>query len=199
MTSSSLIIGVDEVGRGCLAGPVVSAAVVLPADLESETFDKLTDSKKINKILREKLSRKICDSCLFSIGVATVEEIDSINILQASLLSMKRAVQGLIQKYSIKTFEVLVDGNKKIPNVNWIQKTFVGGDLSEKPISAASIVAKVYRDNLMREYALQYPSYDFENNKGYGSKKHRQVIQQIGFLPIHRKTFSPVKELFDKK
>ncbi len=195
MTSSTLIIGVDEVGRGCLAGPVVSAAVLLTDKLDNRIYDLLTDSKKINKKLRSELSKEICKSCLFSVGVSSVEEIDSINILQASLLSMKRAVQDLLLKYSLYDFEVWVDGNKKIPQVNWPQKTFIGGDLSQKPISAASIVAKVYRDNLMQEYALHYPGYDFEKNKGYGSKKHKQVIGELGYLPIHRKSFSPIKEM----
>lgn len=199
MTSSTIVIGVDEVGRGCLAGPVISAAVVLTSNLNKDTYSQLTDSKKINKNLRENLSKEVCGTCFFSIGMATVEEIDSINILQASLLSMKRAVEGLIKKNDWSNFEVWVDGNKKIPLVDWPQKTFIGGDLSEKPISAASIVAKVYRDNLMQEYALQYPSYDFEKNKGYGSKKHRQVIKELGVLPIHRKSFSPIKEMqFEK-
>jgi ribonuclease HII len=181
------VIGVDEVGRGCLAGPVYAAAVILP-----EGFDcsELTDSKKISEKTRERLAIKIHAECLVGIGFATVEEIEKINILWASLLAMKRAVDFLNQKSA----HVIVDGNKKIPKVDLPQTTVVKGDLRAHPIAAASIVAKVYRDQLMKDLGIKYPGYGLEDHKGYATPIHKEAIKRLGPLKIHRATFAGVKE-----
>lgn len=181
------VIGVDEVGRGCLAGPVYAAAVIIPPEFDTTG---LTDSKKLTEKRREQLSVQIYQGCLVSLGFATVEEIDKINILWASLLAMKRAVDGLKQSQA----HVIVDGNKKIPKVDLPQTTIVKGDLRAEPIGAASIVAKVYRDNLMKELALKYPGYGLEGHKGYATKDHKQAIAQLGPQNFHRKSFAGVRE-----
>ena len=176
------IVGVDEVGRGCLAGPVIAAAVILKNDIPG-----LRDSKKLSKSKREELSSIIIQNSYYSFGSASVKEIDRINILQASLLAMKRAILNL----PIKPALVLVDGIYK-PDLNIPMKTIIGGDSIEDAISAASIIAKVYRDNLMIEYNKKYPDYNFKKNKGYGTKEHFFAIQQKGICTIHRKSFKGV-------
>ena len=181
------VIGVDEVGRGCLAGPVYAAAVIIP-----EGFDTtgLTDSKKISEKRRDVLSKRIWDGCQVSLGFATVDEIDEINILWASLLAMKRAVDGLKQKSA----HVLVDGNKKIPRITLPQTTLVKGDFRAEPVAAASIVAKVYRDNLMKELAEKFPGYGLEGHKGYATADHKKAIEELGPQKFHRKSFAGVRE-----
>lgn len=181
------VIGVDEVGRGCLAGPVYAAAVIIP-----EGFDTtgLTDSKKISAKRREEVSKKIHGGCHVSLGFATVEEIDEINILQASLLAMRRAVDGLKQKVAY----VIVDGNQKIPGITLPQETIIKGDFRAEPIAAASIVAKVYRDNLMKDFDVNYPGYGLGDHKGYGTKAHKEAIAELGPTVLHRATFAGVKE-----
>ena len=175
--------GVDEVGRGPLAGPVVSAAVIL----DFKNIPKgINDSKKISKKKRELLSKEITKNSIISIGHASVEEIDKINILQASLLAMKRAVEGL----SIKASIVLVDGIY-CPDIKNECHSIVSGDSKSLSIAAASIVAKVYRDKIMREYGLKYPGYKWEKNSGYGTKEHIEAIQRLGVTPIHRTSFNP--------
>ncbi len=180
-------IGVDEVGRGCLAGPVYAAAVIIP-----EGFDTsgLTDSKKLSEKRRNELSLRIHAGCLVSLGFASVQEIDEINILWASLLAMKRAVEGLKQKSA----HVLVDGNKKIPKISLPQTTLVKGDLRAEPVAAASIVAKVFRDNLMKELAEKFPGYGLEGHKGYATKDHKQAIEKLGPQEFHRRSFAGVRE-----
>ena len=162
------VIGVDEVGRGCLAGPVYAAAVIIPPEFDTTG---LTDSKKISAKRREELSKKIHEGCFVSLGFATVQEIDEINILQASLLAMRRAVEGLKQKKAY----VIVDGNQKIPGVTFPQETIVKGDFRAEPIAAASIVAKVYRDGLMKDFESTYPGYGLGDHKGYGTKVHKEA------------------------
>lgn len=181
------VIGVDEVGRGCLAGPVYAAAVIIP-----EGFDVtgLTDSKKLSEKRREELSARIHQGCLVGLGFATVQEIDEINILWASLLAMKRAVERL----QVDHAHVIVDGNKKIPKLNLPQTTIVKGDFRAAPIAAASIVAKVYRDNLMKELGLKNPGYGLEDHKGYATPIHKEAIAKLGPLPEHRASFAGVKE-----
>lgn len=182
------IIGVDEVGRGCLAGPVYAAAVIFKSTFLN---DQVTDSKLLSEERREELAELILKEHHVGIGYATVEEIDELNILQASLLAMKRAVLQLGEK----TGHVLIDGNKKIPNLDgFVQTTVVKGDLRVPAISAASIVAKVTRDRLMKELAEQYPGYGFEAHKGYSTVLHKTSIQEQGPCEAHRKTFSGVKE-----
>ncbi len=178
----SLIAGVDEVGRGCLAGPVIAAAVILKKKLAN-----LDDSKKLSPNKREELSMIIIENSYYAFGSASPEEIDSINILQASLLAMKRAILNL----PIIPDEVLVDGNKK-PDTDLRTQTIIGGDSLIAEISAASIIAKVYRDNLMIEFNNKYPNYGFAQHKGYGTKAHLESIKSFGYCSIHRKTFKGV-------
>ena len=193
--SSDLItIGVDEVGRGPLVGSVVAAAVILPPDFH---LPGLTDSKKLSEKKRNSLYQQITDQCDWSVAEASSIEIDQINILQATMLAMKRAIIDLQEEYSKyrgKTiFNVMVDGNHcpGIPNCISIVK----GDLSEPTISAASIIAKVTRDRQMRELDSQYPQYGFAQHKGYGTQKHLLALSKYGPIPgIHRHTFGPIKE-----
>ena len=158
------IAGVDEVGRGTLAGPVVAAAVILDY---KNIPNGIKDSKKISKKNRELISKYILETSIVSIGYSTSIEIDKINILKASLLAMKRAIEGLEKKPNI----VLIDGNY-VPDININAKPIVKGDNKSLSIAAASIVAKVYRDNLMTEYSKKYPGYLWEKNSGYGTKEH---------------------------
>lgn len=183
------VIGVDEVGRGCLAGPVMSAAVILS---HHEWDQGLTDSKKLSESRREDWAEKIKSTEKWSLGIASVEEIDELNILQASLLSMKRAVLGL----GLIDGLVLVDGNQKIPGLEGFkQMTFVKGDLRLAPISAASIVAKVTRDHYMKEQAQRYPQFGFEVHKGYGTPLHREALKKWGTCAQHRRSFAGLAEL----
>ncbi len=180
------IAGVDEVGRGPLAGPVLAVAVIL----NGKRITGLRDSKKINEMKRQELSAIIREKALaWAYGFASVKEIDTINILNASLLAMKRAVQNL----NIIPEEVLVDGNK-CPQLDIPVRAIVGGDDLIKEISAASIVAKVIRDYLMTVFDKRYPQYGFANHKGYGTKEHMQAIEKYGVSPIHRRSFAPVRE-----
>jgi ribonuclease HII len=183
------VIGVDEVGRGCLAGPVYAAAVCFKSNKLSNL---VTDSKLLSEKRREELAVEILALHHVGLGFATVEEIDEINILQASLLAMKRAVE----KLEIVTGHILIDGNQKIPHMpaHFEQTTVVKGDLRVALISAASIVAKVTRDQLMKTMALQYPHYGFESHKGYSTRVHMQSIATHGPCVHHRRTFAGVKE-----
>lgn len=178
----------DEVGRGCLAGPVYAAAVIF----RSEALHELvTDSKLLSEKRREELAEKILAEHHVGIGSASVEEIEQLNILNAALLAMKRAVEQL----GVSGGHVLVDGNKKIPNLpGFAQTTIVKGDLRVAPISAASIVAKVTRDRLMKDLGVQYPAYGFEIHKGYSTPVHKKSIVAHGPCIEHRKTFAGVKE-----
>ncbi len=181
--------GVDEAGRGPLAGPVVAAAVILNPD---KPIDGLKDSKKLSPQKREILSSLIKQRCLaFAIAQASVDEIDALNILQASLLAMQRAVAKLPQQPA----RVLVDGNH-LPNLPMPAQAIVGGDNRELSISAASILAKVSRDHQMLTLDAQYPDYGFAQHKGYPTKQHINVLQNHGLIPgVYRKTFAPVKRL----
>lgn len=177
-----LIAGVDEAGRGPLAGPVVAAAVIFSPDVLIEGVD---DSKKLNQKRREELFEKIIkESIAHSVSVVSVEIIEEINILNASLLAMKRSVH----KLKVQPDLILIDGNKsfkhKIPTV-----TIVKGDAKSFSIAAASILAKVTRDRIMKELAIEYPVYKWEKNKGYPTKQHRESIKLNGTSPFHRKTF----------
>ncbi|HPI41873.1 MAG TPA: ribonuclease HII [Pseudobdellovibrionaceae bacterium] len=181
-------IGVDEVGRGCLAGPVYAAAVIFNGP---ELRDVVTDSKLLSELRRENLSQLIWASHQVSLGFATEEEISELNILHASLLAMKRAVLGL----KVQTGHILVDGKFKIPGLTAFEQTAViKGDLKIPVISAASIVAKVARDQLMLELDEKYPGYEFKKHKGYGTPLHKEKIKKIGPSPIHRRTFAGVRE-----
>ena len=186
-TPQLLIAGVDEAGRGPLAGPVVAAAVILdPAN----PIKGLNDSKKLTKAKRELLFTEICNKAqAFAISEASVEEIDSINILQASLLAMKRAVELL----TITPHKILVDGTF-CPKVLMPSEAIIEGDALIQEISAASILAKVYRDRLMEQLDQVHPGYGFAKHMGYGTKQHLKALQKLGVSPIHRKTFAPVKK-----
>ncbi|MDD6727737.1 MAG: ribonuclease HII [Eubacteriales bacterium] len=177
-----IVCGVDEAGRGPLAGPVYAAAVILP---KGHVIEGVNDSKKLSKKKRDMLFDKIIDECLcYSIGIADEKEIDEINILQATFLAMKRAVDGL----EIKPDIALIDGNRK-PGLDIAEWDIVKGDAKSASIAAASILAKVSRDRYMLEMAEKYPQYQFEKHKGYGTKLHYEMIEKYGICPIHRKTF----------
>ncbi len=185
------VVGVDEVGRGCLAGPVYASAVCLKSD---HLADQLTDSKLLSEKRREELMPMILDHHWVGIGFATVEEIDELNIFHASMLAMKRAVENLEKEMKMPTGHLLVDGSFKVPGLTCQQTALVKGDLRCAAISAASIVAKVTRDRLMKELAQKYPHYGFEAHKGYASPVHRKAISDVGPCLVHRKTFAGVKE-----
>ena len=182
--------GVDEVGRGCLAGPVVSAAVILK---ETVNLKLLKDSKKIAFKKRIEIAEHIKLNSTYAIGLATVEEILNLNILQATLLSMKRA----IDKLSIKPELILIDGNFA-PNGLKNFKTIINGDEKIKVIGAASIIAKVFRDNLMIKLAQEFSNYAWERNFGYGTKAHLEGLKKFGITSHHRKGFKPVHKILSK-
>jgi ribonuclease HII len=183
-----LIAGVDEAGRGPLAGPVVAAAVILDA---LNPIKGRADSKKLTALRREKLYDEIRAKALCcSIGQASVEEIDTLNILQATMLAMKRAVEGL----RLKPNKVLVDGNR-LPTLSVLAEAIVKGDALVPCISAASILAKVYRDRWCAEFHLEYPQYGFAGHKGYGTVKHLAALRAHGACPQHRRSFAPVAEV----
>ena len=186
--ASGLTAGVDEAGRGPLAGPVVAAAVILdPLD----PINGLADSKKLTALRRERLFDEIQARALCcSIALATVEEIDRLNILQATLLAMKRAVEGL----RVTPSRALVDGNQ-LPRLAIFAKAIVKGDALVPAISAASILAKVYRDRWCAEYDLQFPLYGFAQHKGYGTVAHLAALRLHGACPQHRRSFAPVTKV----
>lgn len=180
------VAGVDEVGRGALFGPVVAAAVVLPAAaIAPLTQAGVTDSKKLLPAKRQKLALQIRQIAQCKVGMASAYEIDRINILQASLLAMHRAIVQLSPLPKL----CLVDGNQRIPQLALPQETIVKGDQHELAIAAASIVAKVWRDELIIRLDRRYPGYDLASNKGYGSAKHRAGIEGLGVCRQHRKSF----------
>ncbi len=190
------VFGVDEVGRGCLAGPVYAAAAFLKSD---QHIELLTDSKLISEKRRELIAPLVHADHEVCIASASVEEIDELNILQASLLAMQRAVVGLAQRLGFEEGHVLVDGNQRIPGLSrhlprFLQTPIIKGDLRAAPISAASIVAKVARDHLMAELGKEFAGYGFEKHKGYGSAAHRDAIKILGPTAHHRQSFSGVKE-----
>lgn len=186
----NIICGVDEAGRGPLAGPVYAAAVILP---EGHIVEGVNDSKKLSKKKRDMLYDKIINECVcFSIGTACEKEIDEINILQATFLAMKRAVEGL----EIVPQLALVDGNRDPLLSSSDVKTIVKGDAKSASIACASILAKVSRDRYMLKMAEKYPQYQFEKHKGYGTKLHYEMIEKYGICDIHRKTF--LKKVLDK-
>lgn len=178
-----IVAGIDEVGRGALAGPVIAAAVILKNNISG-----LNDSKKLSPKKRSYFSDLIKDNSSYAFGSASNYEIDNINILNASLLAMKRAILNL----SVKPDLVLVDGIHK-PDLDIKMEAIIGGDALKKEISAASIIAKVYRDNLMVEYDKSFPNYGFEKHKGYGTKEHLDSIKINGICSIHRRSFKGVK------
>jgi len=222
-----IVIGIDEAGRGPLAGPVVAAATMLrnfqfpisnfqsnPNDSISKNLDLIRDSKKLSEKQREKVFDFIHEHFWVGVGICDHHTIDRINILEASFLAMKKAVGELLrimnQELRIKdeekmplihdsNFIILVDGNKLIPNFSHEQRAIVGGDKIVKSISAASIIAKVTRDRMMLEMDAKYPAYGFDAHKGYGTKFHMEMIHLHGPSSIHRQSFEPMKSMARKK
>lgn len=190
------VAGVDEAGRGPWIGPVVAGcAVFLTKNVNPYLLENLNDSKKISKTKRQKLYDALLEeqqkgTMLLGIGLATAQEIDELNILNATFLAMKRAIEN---STSTPT-EVLVDGNREPKNFNLKTRAIIKGDAKSYSISAASILAKVYRDNLMEEMAKKYPGYGFEKNAGYGTKAHIEGLKTLGITPEHRKSYAPIKE-----
>lgn len=203
---SSIFIGIDEAGRGPLAGPVVAATACyrqadfrIPEGLEKE-FAFIRDSKKLSPKKRDQMFDCIQEYFDIGIGIIHSETIDRINILEATFLAMKEAIGELQRKLRVEADEggietvLLVDGNQKIPNISLRQETVVSGDGLVKSIAAASIIAKVTRDRIMEEYDRQYPHYGFTKHKGYGTKLHTEALERFGPTPIHRLSFAPVAQ-----
>lgn len=180
------IAGVDEAGRGPLAGPVVAAAVILDRKRCPRGID---DSKKLCFEARESLYGKLQQVARIGVGIATVEEIDRLNILWATMLAMHRAVEAL----GIEPGMVLVDGNR-CPKWSYSSKPIIGGDAKSRSIAAASIIAKVTRDRMMRDYAEQHPGYGWATNRGYGTPEHCEALERLGVTPLHRRSFAPVRQ-----
>lgn len=185
------ICGVDEAGRGPLAGPVCAAAVILSEDT---VIEGLNDSKKLSEKKREQLFDIICEKAVaYSIAFGTLEEIESVNILEATFLAMNRSIDGL----SPKADYALIDGNRVPKNIKIPCETVIKGDAKSASIAAASILAKVTRDRLLLEYDNKYPQYNFKKHKGYGTKEHTDLILKYGPCPIHRMSF--LKKLLGEK
>lgn len=181
---NKIIVGIDEAGRGPLAGPVVAAAVIMPTEIPG-----VADSKKLSAKKREKLFAEIYQICKVGVGIASVAEIDKINILQATMLAMQRAYQDL----NIIADLVLVDGNKA-PVLNCSKvEAIIDGDAKVAVISAASIIAKVTRDKIMQELSIHNPEYSWHKNSGYGTKLHLDAINEFGISKHHRLSFEPIK------
>ena len=190
MAPEKMICGVDEAGRGPLAGPVFAAGVVLDTN---RPIAGLADSKTLSVVQREKLADLIRSRArAWSVASASVEEVDSLNILWATMLAMKRAVEML----GVEPTEVLVDGNR-CPDVRFPARAIIRGDALVPQISAASILAKVARDAFMRQLHQQYPDYGFDRHKGYPTRDHIQALHDHGASPVHRRSFSPVRALLD--
>ena len=182
-SEEGILVGIDEVGRGPLAGPVVAAAVILP---KNSDLIGLKDSKKLTEAKREELYQKIQKQAIsIGTGIVDAETIDQINILQATFMAMRQAINNLQGEFD----KILVDGDKIIPEVNKKQEAIIGGDDKSASIAAASVIAKVTRDRMMKAYSNTFSQYDWESNKGYGSKSHYEAIRKYGITPLHRKSF----------
>lgn len=186
-----IVAGIDEAGRGPWAGPVVAAAVILDPNLLPHGIN---DSKKLSAARREKLYTAISSSALVGVGIASIEEIDALNILGATKLAMRRA----LEKLAVKPEMALVDGNQP-PELPCRVETVIGGDGLSLSIAAASIVAKVTRDRMMAELAQEFPHYGWEKNMGYGTKEHQAALLARGVTPHHRRSFAPIRSMIDKQ
>jgi ribonuclease HII len=186
-----IVAGVDEAGRGPWAGPVVASAVVLDIARVPEGID---DSKKLPRDRREHLHGLIVATAHVGVGIATVEEIDRINILQATFLAMLRAVEAL----PVRPHHLLIDGNRCPKDAPCPARPVIGGDATSLSIAAASIIAKVTRDRIMAELATAHPHYGWERNAGYGTPEHQRALSMVGITPHHRKSFSPIYRLMDQ-
>ena len=187
-----IVAGVDEVGRGSLIGPVYAAAVIFKKNIKDK---EIIDSKKIKKTKRKIISKYIKKNSIWAIGSASLKEIENFNILNASLLAMKRA----IEKLKIKPNLILIDGNKSPKIKNYLIKTVIKGDQKIKEISAASIIAKVSRDKLINKMSKKFKKYKWDLNAGYGTKDHIKAIKKYGITKFHRKTFKPVHKMLSLK
>lgn len=186
-STTQVICGVDEAGRGCLAGPVVAGAVILPVGFK---HDLLNDSKQVNEKDRDKLRQIIEEEAIdFAVGIVSHHEIDRINILQASFAAMHQAITKLKTKADL----LLIDGNRFKPYNGIPHKTIIKGDATYLEIAAASILAKTYRDEIMMHLAIEFPAYHWDKNKGYPTTEHREAIRQHGASPYHRMTFQLLK------
>ena len=194
-TQQGVVAGVDEAGRGPLAGPVVAAAVVLGRDAPVG----LDDSKKLSAVRRAALEARVKQTCHWAIGMAEVAEIDRLNIFAATMLAMTRAMAGLCAELGGDPELALIDGNLtpagRCEGWRWPARALVGGDGLEPCISAASILAKEHRDRMMREAAQRHPDYGWERNMGYGTKEHMEALRRHGPTPLHRRSFAPVAQL----
>lgn len=192
--AGALIIGVDEAGRGPLAGPVAAAAVVLGRGAPAG----LNDSKKLSSKRRAILDTEIRETCAWGLALVDAEEIDRLNIFAATMHAMTRAVAALVEALGEEPEIVLIDGNKtpagRVPEWRWNARAIVGGDALEPAISAASIIAKEWRDRLMREAAALHPEYGWERNMGYGTREHMDALRKFGPTPLHRRSFAPVAQ-----
>lgn len=190
--AGKIVCGADEVGRGPLAGPVVAAAAIVPPEgLPPEIEGLIRDSKKLSEKQREFLFPHLQEHCLYAVAEASVEEIDSLNILQASLLAMRRAIEGL----TLQPHHALIDGNKTPKGLPCPATTIIGGDGKSLSIAAASIIAKVTRDRFMKKLAEAHPGYGWEKNAGYGTAAHLEALRRLGPTSWHRSSFAPVSEL----
>jgi ribonuclease HII len=195
------LIGVDEAGRGPLAGPVVACAVYLERDIAENLSQDINDSKKISAKRREALFKEmIASGVKYSFSYSGNEEIDKMNILNATLLAMKKAVENLYQSQSISPTDllVIVDGPHKIKNLNLNQMPIIDGDAKSLSIACASIFAKVLRDRWMDFIDREYPNYNFKKHKGYGTKLHMEMLKKYGICKYHRKSFAPIKYICEK-
>lgn len=191
--AGGIVCGIDEAGRGPLAGPVIAAAVILPQRLPDILERDLNDSKKLTVLKREKLFKVIFEYAEIGIGEASVAEIDDINIFQATLRAMTRAADGLNASASIPPALALVDG-KFTPKLDCAAQAVIGGDGRSLSIAAASVIAKHHRDGIMRELAEAFPGYGWETNAGYGTATHLNSLRELGVTPHHRTTFAPVSQ-----
>jgi ribonuclease HII len=193
-----LVCGIDEVGRGPLAGPVMSTCVLIPEEnLSNPLWNQITDSKKISTIKREKLFEPIKELCFYGIAEATCQEIDQINIHHATLLAMKRAYEAMMGNDSPTPLTALIDG-KFAPDIDCSTQTVIKGDTLSLSIGAASIIAKVTRDRLMTELHSEFPHYGWNTNAGYGTKTHMEGLKSHGLTPFHRLSFAPCAALNKK-
>ena len=196
MKTNTLICGLDEAGRGPLAGPVYAACVHIPTDtIDLPFWSEVTDSKKLTARKREVLFHQIQQHSLYGISFCNEEEIDRLNILQASLFAMEKAYAEMVKNAAGQQFYALIDGNQRPKNMPCPFETVVKGDSKHLEIAAASILAKVTRDKVMKQLHSQFPHYGWDTNSGYGSKKHLLALREFGPTPHHRKSFAPVKSM----
>ena len=192
---SFCLVGIDEAGRGPLAGPVVASAVVLPRDFYDA---RLNDSKKLKASLRLNLYKKLRTKARWAIGTGQVSLIDSVNILKATHMAMKGALANLLRRYpGLKPDLIIIDG-LPVPGMGFPQKSIVEGDGKSASIAAASVIAKVFRDRIMTTLSKSYPAYGLHKHKGYGTPQHQKNLLRFGPSPVHRRSFSPVKALLEK-